>query len=338
MSDAEVPAVERRSRVAPTLKAAERVKLLDQFASLHKQHPDDPSAFRRAAVEILRAALDAGRDEARRTLEAGGTGRACAETLSAETDELLRLGLEMSARWLASAQSGGTLPTIVAVGGYGRGMLAPFSDVDLLFLLPDKTPPGVEKVVEAMLYVLWDLKLKVGHATRTVDECLNQARADMTIRTALLEARFITGDKALFERMTHPLRQGDRAPRRRPSSSPPSSPSAKPASRSAGASRYLVEPNIKEGKGGLRDLNTLFWISKYVYRVHDPTSSSPPGCSPRGIRAVLAAARNSCGRCAATCISSPAGPRSGSASTFSGHRRAARLCRPAPACPTSNGS
>ena len=102
------------------------------------------------------------------------------------------------------------LPTIVAVGGYGRGMLAPFSDIDLLFLMPDKPPPGVEKVVEALLYVLWDLKLKVGHATRTVDECLKQARADMTIRTTLLEARFITGDKALFETLTDPVRQGDR--------------------------------------------------------------------------------------------------------------------------------
>ncbi len=72
------------------------------------------------------------------TLEAGGTGRACAERLSAETDELLRVALEMSTRWLASAQSGGTLPTIVAVGGYGRGMLAPFSDVDVLFLMPEQ--------------------------------------------------------------------------------------------------------------------------------------------------------------------------------------------------------
>src|ERR1700727_2888589 len=111
----------------------------------------------------------------------------------------MRVGLEMSARWLSPALSGGALPTIVAVGGYGRGMLAPFSDVDVLFLMPDKSPPGMEKVVEALLYVLWDLKLKVGHATRTVDECLKQARADMTIRTTLVEARFIMGDKALFE-------------------------------------------------------------------------------------------------------------------------------------------
>ena len=281
MSDAQVPAVERRSRVAPPLKGVERAKLLDELAALHQRHSGDAAAFRRAAVETLRAALDAGRDEARRTLEAGGTGRACAETLSAETDELLRVGLEMSARWLAPAQSGGTLPTIVAVGGYGRGMLAPFSDVDVLFLMPDKSPPGMEKVVEALLYVLWDLKLKVGHATRTIDECLKQARADMTIRTTLVEARFITGDKALFETLR------TRFDKEIVAKTAAEFVAAKLAEREtrvrkAGASRYLVEPNVKEGKGGLRDLNTLFWISKYVYRVSNPSELVDAGLfSPR---------------------------------------------------------
>ena len=145
-------------------------------------------------------------------------------------------------------------------------MLAPYSDIDVLFLLPDKPPPGVEKVVEALLYVLWDLKLKVGHATRTIDECLKQARADMTIRTTLVEARFITGDKALFESLQA------RFDKEVVAKTAAEFVAAKLAEREtrvrkAGASRYLVEPNIKEGKGGLRDLNTLFWIAKYVYRV-----------------------------------------------------------------------
>jgi [protein-PII] uridylyltransferase len=266
MSDAPVPTVERRTRAVPALKGVERGKLLDEFASLHEENAGDAATFRRAAVETLRVALDAGRDEARRALEAGGTGRTCAETLSAETDELLRVGLEISVRWLAPAQSSGPLPTIVAVGGYGRGMLAPFSDVDVLFLMPDKSPPGMVKVVEALLYVLWDLKLKVGHATRTVDECLKQARGDMTIRTTLVEARFITGDKALFETLRA------RFDKEIVAKTAAEFVAAKLAEREtrvrkAGASRYLVEPNVKEGKGGLRDLNTLFWISKYVYRV-----------------------------------------------------------------------
>jgi [protein-PII] uridylyltransferase len=272
MSYAHAPAVERRSRAPraapPAPKGIERAKLLANLAVLHERLSCDPAAFRRAAIEMLQAALASGRDEARKALEDGGTGRACAEALSAETDELLRVALEMSARWLAASQPGQSLPTIVAVGGYGRGMLAPFSDIDLLFLLPDKPPPGVEKVVESLLYVLWDLKQKVGHATRTVDECLKQTRADMTIRTTLIEARFIVGDKGLFETLQKRFNAEIVA------KTAPEFVAAKLAEREArvrraGASRYLVEPNVKEGKGGLRDLNTLFWISKYVYRVRN---------------------------------------------------------------------
>ena len=280
MSDAEPSAVERRSRAAP-LNAIEQTRLLDQLASLHEQYRGDLTAFRRAAVETLRTALDMGRSEARRALETGGAGRACAEMLSSEIDEIMRVGLELSARWLAPGGSGQPAPTIVAVGGYGRGMLAPFSDIDVLFLLPDKLPPGIEKVVEALLYVLWDLRLKVGHATRTIDECLKQARADMTIRTTLVEARFVSGDKALFETLRA------RFDKQIVAKTAAEFVAAKLAEREArvrkaGASRYLVEPNVKEDKGGLRDLNTLFWISKYVYRVHNPRELVEAGLfSPR---------------------------------------------------------
>ena len=269
MAVANAPAIERRSRsprIAPAPgKSLERANLLDELAALHNRHSGDPGSFRRAAITTLRAALARGREEARKALEAGGTGRACAETLSAQIDDLLRVALDLAARWLAPAQ-GAALPTILAVGGYGRGMLAPGSDIDLLFLLPDKPTPAVEKIVEALLYVLWDLKQKVGHATRTVDECLKQARADMTIRTTLIEARLVTGDKNLFETLQI------RFDREIVAKTAPEFVAAKLAEREervrkAGASRYLVEPNIKEGKGGLRDLNTLFWISKYVYRV-----------------------------------------------------------------------
>jgi [protein-PII] uridylyltransferase len=159
--------------------------------------------------------------------------------------------------------------TILAVGGYGRGMLAPGSDIDLLFLIDNEKDTASAKLIETILYVLWDLKQKVGHATRTIDECLRQARADMTIRTSVLEARLILGEakalatlsarfdkeivaKTASEFVTAKLGERDSRVNR------------------AGESRYLVEPNIKEGKGGLRDLNTLFWISKYVYRVRDP--------------------------------------------------------------------
>ncbi|WGI21600.1 [protein-PII] uridylyltransferase [Amylibacter sp. IMCC11727] len=152
---------------------------------------------------------------------------------------------------------------VMAVGGYGRGEMAPFSDVDLLFLSPYKMTAWAESVVESTLYVLWDLKLKIGHATRTVDECLRLGKEDLTIRTALLEARFLTGDAELaksFEatlwknlfKSTGPefvaLKLEEREQRHR----------------KQGATRFLLEPNVKEGKGGLRDLQTLFWITKYL--------------------------------------------------------------------------
>src|SRR5204863_3495135 len=157
---------------------------------------------------------------------------------------------------------------IIATGGYGRGVLAPGSDIDLLFLLPYKQTAWGESVAETILYCLWDMGLKVGHATRTVNECIRQARADMTIRTSLLEARYLLGDHKLFDelvaRFDKDVVQGTAA----------DFVTAKLAEREerhrrAGQSRYLVEPNVKDGKGGLRDLHTLFWIAKYVYRVRE---------------------------------------------------------------------
>ena len=119
--------------------------------------------------------------------------------MSGQIDDLLKVALDLAARWLAPAPTGTALPTIVAVGGYGRGLLAPGSDIDLLFLLPDKPTPAVEKDRRSVALCALGLKQKVGHATRTVDECLKQARADMTIRTTLLEARLVTGDRKLFD-------------------------------------------------------------------------------------------------------------------------------------------
>src|SRR5580693_1003445 len=152
--------------------------------------------------------------------------------------------------------------------GRGRGLLAPGSDIDLLFVLPYKQTAWGESVAEALLYCLWDMGQKVGHATRCVSECSRQAKADMTIRTALLESRHLLGDAALYSELSSRFEkevvQGTAA----------DFVAAKLAEREerhrrAGQSRYLVEPNVKDGKGGLRDLHTLFWIAKYVYRVRE---------------------------------------------------------------------
>jgi [protein-PII] uridylyltransferase len=155
---------------------------------------------------------------------------------------------------------------VIAVGGYGRAEMAPHSDVDLLFLTPWKLTPWAESVVESMLYVLWDLHLKVGHATRTVKDCLRLGREDYTIRTALLEHRHICGDAALAQELTERLwRDLFRNTGR-------DFVTAKLAERDErlkkqGGQRYMLEPNVKEGKGGLRDLQSLFWIAKYLHRV-----------------------------------------------------------------------
>lgn len=158
---------------------------------------------------------------------------------------------------------------VIAVGGYGRGEMAPYSDIDLLFLIPTKRAPWAESVVEAMLYIFWDLKLKVGHATRTVADCITLGREDYTIRTSLLESRYLLGDKALADRLDQKLwsdlfkdtgsdfieaKLEERAQRHK----------------KQGGQRYMVEPNVKEGKGGLRDLQSLFWIAKYLHRVQQP--------------------------------------------------------------------
>ncbi len=227
-------------------------------------------ARRTAAVDLFRSTLAEGRARARARLEARGLGLACARLISELQDELIGAIYDYVVNYVYVADNPTFAErlTVVAVGGYGRGMLAPGSDIDLLFLLPYKQTPWGESVVEAILYILWDLRQKVGHATRSVAECIRQARGDMTIRTTLLEARFILGNAELFAELQQAFdKEVARSDAREFVSAKLAERDARV--RRAGASRYLVEPNVKEGKGGLRDLNTLFWISKYVYRVRD---------------------------------------------------------------------
>lgn len=223
---------------------------------------------RAEVVQRLKKRLAAARRAAEDRLIASIDGRTCAEALSAFQDDVIRAlyGWIVDELYPSENPSSGERMTIVATGGYGRGMLAPGSDIDLLFLLPYKQTAWGESVAEAMLYCLWDMGLKVGHATRSVDECIRQARNDFTIRTALLEARYILGDTQLFAELEK--RFGAEVVK----GTVPEFVAAKLAERDerhrkTGQSRYLVEPNVKDGKGGLRDLHTLFWIARYAYRV-----------------------------------------------------------------------
>ncbi|MDJ0930399.1 [protein-PII] uridylyltransferase [Breoghania sp.] len=227
----------------------------------------DPK-IRSKVLTVLKNAYQEGRAEVKRRLREDGDGVRCAERLAYIQDELIRVIYDFAV-WhvyrVTNASSAKHM-SVVAVGGYGRGTLAPGSDVDLLFVLPYKQTPWDEQVVEYILYMLWDLGLKVGHATRSVNDCIRLACSDMTIRTAILEARCLWGDGALFEELE---KRFDEEVVKNTDTEFVATKLAErdDRHRCQGASRYLVEPNVKEGKGGLRDLNTLFWIAKYAYRV-----------------------------------------------------------------------
>jgi [protein-PII] uridylyltransferase len=245
--------------------------LTADLAQLADRHEVRDRELRSAVAQRLKAALIDGRAEAERLLMGDRRGRLCTERLSLMQDEIIRVLYEFAGKYLYPSDnpSEAERMAVVATGGYGRGLLAPGSDIDLLFLLPYKQTAWGESIAETILYCLWDMGLKVGHASRSVTECIRHARDDMTIRTALLESRYLLGDRKLFDelvtRFDKEIVQGTAA----------AFVAAKLGEREerhrrAGQSRYRVEPKVKDGKGGLRDLHTLFWIAKYVYRVHEP--------------------------------------------------------------------
>ncbi len=225
--------------------------------------------LRQRATPILKVALDAGRAEvARRLAEQPSKGLESAAAQAYLVDQLLRVLFDFTTTQLYPAEdpTGGGRLTLVAVGGYGRGEMAPHSDIDLGFLTPGKQTPRVDQIIESMLYSLWDLGLKVGHSCRSLDEMIRQAKGDITVRTALLEARYVWGDAALYEEAARRFKAEVQRGTERAFIAD------KLAERDArhkkmGDTRYVVEPNVKEGKGGLRDLHALFWIGKYVHDV-----------------------------------------------------------------------
>ncbi|HYY36906.1 MAG TPA: bifunctional uridylyltransferase/uridylyl-removing protein, partial [Xanthobacteraceae bacterium] len=255
---------------SPAAEIFDAVSIAAELERLCEVHAGHERELRLAVSRQLRGALGRGRAAVERLLIADRHGRRCAERLCTMQDEIIRVLFEFAIKHLYPAQnpSEAERMAIVATGGYGRGVLAAGSDIDLLFLLPYKQTAWGESVAETILYCLWDMGLKVGHATRSVNECIRAAKDDMTIRTALLEARYLFGERKLYDelvaRFDKEVVQGTAA----------EFVAAKLAEREerhrrAGQSRYLVEPNVKDGKGGLRDLHTLYWIAKYVYRVRE---------------------------------------------------------------------
>ncbi|MDA0703243.1 MAG: [protein-PII] uridylyltransferase [Proteobacteria bacterium] len=238
-------------------------RAVEEVAATH----DRADERRRALLALLARTLEEGRAEIRARFDDGAGGAETAAAGAYLMDRIVRALFGYARRYAYPVGNPTAVErlTLAAMGGYGRGELAPFSDLDLLFLIPYKPLPQTEQTVEFLLYALWDLGLKVGHAVRSADDCVRLSNKDLTIRTALLECRYVAGDAELLTEMrrrfaeeviagtalnfvTAKLDERDRRHRR------------------VGDSRYVLEPNIKEGKGGLRDLHTLLWIARYVYR------------------------------------------------------------------------
>jgi len=245
----------------------DRRQLAAAIATLVEEHGQEKA--RPHIVTALREALAAGRAElTRRLAERPSAGHEITRGHAFLVDQLIRVLHDHVVTDLYPAPNRSTSErlALIAVGGYGRGEMAPHSDVDIAFITPDKAAPWCEQVIEALLYYLWDLGLKVGHSSRSLDEMVRMAKSDLTVRTSLLEGRYLWGDQPLYQETSRRF-WTDVVP-----GSERKFISEKLAERSArhkrmGDSRYVVEPNVKDGKGGLRDLQTLYWIAKYIYRV-----------------------------------------------------------------------
>ena len=198
-------------------------------------------------------------------------GKECAQQLSLMHDKLIVKYIDFLSKYLHPLNN----PTeaekisVLATGGYGRGLLAPGSDIDLLFLLPYKKTAWSETAIENTLYFLWDLGLKVGQATRSISESILLAEKDQTITTSMLDARHLWGNEQLSKDFNHFYRE------KLEQMSSADFIQAKLDEREerqykAGQSRYLVEPNIKNGKGGLRDLEMLSWMTNFCYNCSRP--------------------------------------------------------------------
>ena len=192
-----MPSRPRPARIEDVIDGA---KLRTQLTAAALDHLGEGAATRARALDLLHGALFRGRMIAKDRLTDGAGGHETARLLCQVADEVITALFDFTTTHVFRARNPtqGERFALVAVGGYGRGQMAPSSDIDLLFLRSYKETPWSESVTEFMLYMMWDMSLKVGHASRTIEECLRLAREDHTVQTALLEARFLAGDEALF--------------------------------------------------------------------------------------------------------------------------------------------
>ncbi len=217
-------------------------------------------------LEASRAFLQVHKDAVRKRHREGASGRQTVGSMTSLSDTLIRnlyrsVSADIPLEGLGSC-------SLIALGGYGRGELNPYSDIDVMFFYRGKDGSFAERISERMLYLLWDLGLEVGYSVRTDRDCLEMAERDITARTALLDSRFLVGDETLYQEyeklvfdpvlgknslgfIREKLQENERRLKK------------------YGSSVYLLEPNIKEGEGGLRDLQTALWIAQVKFKVRN---------------------------------------------------------------------
>ncbi len=223
----------------------------------------DYQGNRSLLVEAARAFLEQGQQEIRDRHRSGLGGRAVVDQVTELNDQLLHTLYQIVSESLV--QRHGNSCVLLALGGYGRAQLNPRSDIDLMFYYCSKGRDFAEALAERMLYILWDLKLEVGYSVRSSRDCIDMAEKDLTVRTALLDTRYLTGSRechAEFEQSVLNkiyswnskkfLQEKVVEHERRMSK--------------YGSSVFLLEPNIKEGEGGLRDLQTAMWMAQAKYK------------------------------------------------------------------------
>ncbi len=224
-------------------------------------------AAARAAGQIARSYLESVREELAERHFAGASGSEVVADFTAAVDDLMRALFRF-----AEVEHGRRFPklnqriAIVARGGYGRAELNPQSDVDLLFVHDYKRGPYVEIVTEIILHALWDAGISVGHGVRTARECVRIANDDLKEKTALLDVRFLAGDRPIFDALDTIL-VSDVLNRNQPRFFKAKLEESRERHARYGDSIYLLEPQIKEGEGGLRDLHTALWLAKVKYKV-----------------------------------------------------------------------